>query len=57
MRIFAVVLPALMPAAGCAAADISDLGASVLKLAEPYYYTAAGAVAIASPDFGRSETS
>ena len=56
MRIFAVVLPALMLAAGCAAADISDLGASVLKLAEPYY-TEAGAVAIASPNFGRSETS
>ena len=56
MRKLAVVLLALMPAAGCAAADISDLGASVLKLAEPYY-TAAGAVAIASPDFGRSGTS
>ena len=50
------MLLALMLAAGWAAADISELGASVLKLAEPCC-TAAGAVAIASPDFGRSGTS
>ena len=56
MRTIAVVLLALMLAAGWAAADISELGASVLKLAEPYY-SVADKVAIASPDFGRSGTS